>query len=162
MKRAALYAALALGACSSPPPAPAVTVAAPVEAASVRVPMLRSGADIFTVQVAVAGTCCLPFLLDSGASDVSVSPALFAAMVEGGHVTSADLIDVDTYVTASGKVEGLRFRMPPLTVGGITLHGVAGSVTPGAPDGMLLLGQSFLRRFRAWSIDNETNELVLR
>lgn len=152
-----LLVSLALGACSAPP-APALPP--PVEHA-VRVPLTARGGG-HMVQVALAGVCCLPFLLDSGASDVSIPPFLFAALIKGGHVTRADMIDVRTYVTASGTVEGLRFRMPPITVGGITVRNVVGSVSPDGPPDMLLLGQSFLQRFRSWSIDNTTNELVLR
>lgn len=162
--RFAMCAALALGACSSPPPAasPITAYAAPQAETSVRVPMVRRGGNTFSVQVAIAGVCCFPFLLDSGASDVTVPPFLFAALIKGGHITRADMIDVRTYITASGTQDGLRFRMPPITVGGVTVHGVTGSVSPDGPPEMLLLGQSFLKRFRSWSIDNQTNELVLR
>jgi clan AA aspartic protease (TIGR02281 family) len=159
----AVLAALALPACASPPPpAPPVTVAAapqPTQQNLTRVPMVSSGGT-FSVDVAIAGVCCVPFILDTGASDVSVSPALFFAMRKGGHVTDADLIDVVKYQTASGHtIEGLRFRMPPMTVGGITVRNVIGSVSNGSD--MLLLGQTFLRKFKFWAIDNANGVLVL-
>ena len=115
---------------------------------------------MFSVDVAINGICCAPFILDSGSSDVSVSPRLFKAMVDGGHVTKDMLIDVTTYQTANGMTPGVRFHMPPLTLGALTIYNVVGSVSPDSD--LLLLGQSFLGHFRSWSIDNQTDELVLR
>lgn len=163
----ALAALLALPACASESPPPRVAAAPVAQQQSapanlVRVPMVRKGGSTFSVPVCISTVCGFPFLLDSGASDVSVSPMVFKAMVKDGLVTRDDVIDVRNYATASGQsIEGLRFRMPALTVGGITVRGVVGSVSPGTPDGMLLLGQSFLQKFRTWSIDNVTHELVL-
>lgn len=164
---AALAAGLFLAACAPPPPPPAappVTVAAspappPVPSTQyVRVPLTDSGGTPH-VEVAIAGVCCFPFTVDSGAADVSVSPRLFAAMRKGGHVTDEDLIDVQKYRTANGVIEGIRFRMPPMTIGGRTVYGVVGSVSPGSH--MMLLGQTFLRKFRFFAIDHAAGVLVL-
>ena len=103
--------------------------------------------------------CCASFTVDSGAADVSVSPIIFRAMVKGGYVTKEDLIDVQNYTTANGVVEGLRFRMPPMTVGGHTVYDVIGSVSENSDH--MLLGQSFLRKFKFWAIDNAAGVLVL-
>jgi hypothetical protein len=46
-----------------------------------------------------------------------------------------------------------------LKVGDRTLENVTGSIAP--VDGSLLLGQSFLRRFKSWSIDNQREALIL-
>jgi len=47
-----------------------------------------------------------------------------------------------------------------LKVGDIVLENVVGSV--GSSNSSLLLGQSFLGRFKSWSIDNAKHELVLQ
>lgn len=161
----ALMAVLASCAEAPPPVAmapapPPVTVAAtPAPKPNfIRVPMSGSG-GVATVPVGIVGVCCFHFVVDSGAADVSVSPAIFRALWKGGHITEDDLIDVQQYQTANGVSEGLRFRIPSLTVGGITVHNVLGSVSKDSD--MLLLGQSFLRRFRFFAIDNRTGELVL-
>jgi hypothetical protein len=49
--------------------------------------------------------------------------------------------------------------MRSLTVGSAAIEGATGSVAPVA--GVLLLGQSFLSRFKSWSIDNARQALVL-
>ena len=148
-----------LGACaSSAPPSPRPVAAAP-QSKALRVPLTASRGGTPVVDVAIGGVCCAKFVVDSGASDVSVSPLIFGAMVKGGYLTKADMIDVVNYRTANGVSKGLRFRMPPLTVGGHTVYGVIGSASPDSD--MMLLGQSFLTKFRFWAIDNNNGALVL-
>jgi clan AA aspartic protease (TIGR02281 family) len=154
----ALLAALALPACASAPP-PTKPAASGTQ--YIRAPLTAKGGVPY-VQVGIDGVCCFPFMVDSGASDVTVSPEVFMAMLNGGHITKEDLIDVVNYRTASGAViEGLRFRMPPMTVAGKTVHGVTASVSPGTSGVSMLLGQSFLRKFKFWAIDNANGVLVL-
>jgi clan AA aspartic protease (TIGR02281 family) len=156
----AVLGALALPACAAPPPAKPV---APSGSGTqyIRAPLTAKGGVPY-VQIGIDGVCCFPFMVDSGASDVTVSPEVFMAMVNGGHITKADFIDVVNYRTASGAmIEGLRFRMPPMSVGGRTVHGVVASVSPGTSGVSMLLGQSFLKKFRFFAIDNANGVLVL-
>jgi predicted aspartyl protease len=170
MKRtiAAVVAAAMLGACAeAPPPAPAAPPAPVTQPAAqpvsgmnyIRVPLYATSGGTPVAKVAIDDVCCFNFIVDSGASDVSVSPAVFAAMVKSGRVTEADVIDVVKYRTANGVTEGLRFRMPPLTIGVRTVYGVIGSVS--LKSNAMLLGQSFLTKFRFWAIDNAAGVLVL-
>jgi predicted aspartyl protease len=46
-----------------------------------------------------------------------------------------------------------------LKIGDKTLENVVGSILPVA--GSLLVGQSFLSRFKSWSIDNQRPALIL-
>lgn len=123
--------------------------------------MLHARSGTYYVDVAIAGTCCFKMLLDTGASDVSVPVSLWYAMLKGGHITREDHIGVANYSTANGVVEGLRFRMPPMTIAGVTVHNVVGSVTKNDTGKTILLGQSFLQKFKAWQIDNTAGRLIL-
>jgi clan AA aspartic protease (TIGR02281 family) len=123
--------------------------------------MLQARSGTYYVDVAIAGKCCFKMLLDTGASDVSVPIALWYAMLKGGHITEEDHIGVANYSTANGVVKGLRFRMPPMTIASVTVHNVIGSVSKNDTGTTILLGQSFLRKFKAWQIDNTTGQLVL-
>ena len=167
MRRVILAAMLAasVGACASSepayygkPPTVAAAPAPPLQTSYIRVPLSAVGGTPHAM-VAIDGVCCFPFTVDSGAADVSVSIELFQAMAKGGHISREDMIDVQKYQTANGVVEGLRFRMPPITVGGHTVYDVVGSVSRGSNS--LLLGQSFLRKFKFWAIDNNAGMLVL-
>jgi hypothetical protein len=56
-------------------------------------------------------------------------------------------------------VPSKQFVIRSLKVGDRTLENVTGSIAP--VQGSLLLGQSFLRRFKSWSIDNQREALIL-
>ncbi len=61
---------------------------------------------------------------------------------------------------ADGSTErGRTFRIRSLRVGNIVVTNVLASV--GGDDSSALLGQSFLERFRSWSLDNMRHTLVL-
>jgi hypothetical protein len=181
----ALILLLALGACASAPPPMAqapVAQAPAVQAASaptlIRAPLV-SARGVTSVIVGIGPQAiAFPFVLDSGASDVSISPNTFRSMVKGNLVTREDMISVVKYRQADGSIrEGITFRLPVLTIGGQVIRrddgiyvmqggtevrDVIGSVSEGTPDDFMLLGQTFLRRFRFWAIDNNSNQLVLR
>lgn len=164
----AMALALATTACGSPQEKIVYVdrpVAAPVQQAAntIRLPLfMRGGTPHAMIGLCAPEKCWdFPFTVDSGASDVTVDASLFRAMVQSGLVTQRDLINVQSYQTASGIVQGLRFRMPPMRVGGYVVNNVVGSVSAEHPKHVLLLGQSFLRKFRSWSVDNRTGELLL-
>lgn len=160
---------IALSACGSPEPRVeyryierTVEVAA-APANAIRVPLRqRGGTPVAMIDICTATKCYdFPFIVDSGASDVAVDAGLFRAMIADGVISRASFIDTVNYRTASGSSVGLRFWMPPMRVGGRVVTGVIGSVSASQPRHVLLLGQSFLRKFRHWSIDNGAGVLVL-
>ena len=120
-----------------------------------------SDGGTFKVPVTINGQLTLNFIVDSGASDVSVPADVFMTLVRTGTITDADFLDKQTYKMADGSsVPSQRFVIRSLKVGDKTLENIVGSIAPVA--GGLLLGQSFLRRFDTWSIDNHLQALILR
>lgn len=77
------------------------------------------------------------FLLDTGASDVSV-PADLAERIGLRPGPAA------TYTTANGRITAYRTRLDEVRLGSIRLTGIAGSINPGAKGLDVLLGMSFL------------------
>ena len=100
------------------------------------------------------------FFVDSGATDVSISADLFARMRRSGAVAATDITGSRQFVNAEGDTsKAITFIIRSLKIGTVEVSRVEASVAPQkAP---LLLGQSFLMRFKSWSIDNATQELVL-
>ncbi len=144
---------------ASRPTGAARDVAAPLRAAASPTPMRRSG-GIYVVPVTINKAITLDFALDSGASDVSIPLDVVLALVRAGTIRQADIIGDKTYVLADGsRTKAPTFRIRSLTVGDRTVENVLGSVAP--TKGTPLLGQSFLGRFRSWSIDNTRHALVL-
>jgi len=139
----------------SPPPAkrsisPATAVA---------VPLLKEGGT-FSVPVVINNAITLHFVIDSGASDVSLPMDVVSTLWRTGTLRQSDFIGQKTYQLADGsKMPSQTFRIRSMKVGNRTIENVTGSIAP--MEGSLLLGQSFLSRFRSWSIDNGKQALLL-
>lgn len=115
----------------------------------------------YAIPVGIGTYCCFSFLLDTGASDVAVSPELFRAMVKEGYIRRGDLRGHQEYITASGAtMRAQQFRMPPMSVGGYVVRDVTGSVYGGIGSSQMLLGQSFLSKLPPWSIDYTRHKFI--
>jgi tetratricopeptide (TPR) repeat protein len=123
------------------------------------VPMVSNGGT-FTVPVTINGQLTLNFIVDSGASDVSIPADVVMTLVRTGTITDADFLGKKSYRMADGStLPSQQFLIRSLKVGDKVLENVTGSIAPVA--GSLLLGQSFLTRFNSWSIDNHRQALIL-
>jgi clan AA aspartic protease (TIGR02281 family) len=123
------------------------------------VPMVIEGGT-FKVPVTINGQLTLKFVVDSGAADVSIPSDVAMTLLRAGTITDTDLLDKRTYQLVDGStVTSQRFIIRTLKIGDNTLEDVVGSIAPAA--GSLLLGQSFLGRFKGWSIDNQRRALIL-
>jgi predicted aspartyl protease len=127
--------------------------------AQVAIPLQLEGGT-FTVPVSINDKLTLNFVLDSGAADVSIPADVVMTLMRTGTLGARDFSGNQTYRLADGStVPSQTFRIKSLKLGEKTIENVTGSVAPAAGDP--LLGQSFLRRFKSWSIDNNRQVLVL-
>jgi clan AA aspartic protease (TIGR02281 family) len=130
------------------------------DAEATEIPLRRAHGSLL-VPVMINNTLTVPFTVDSGASDVSISADVMRKLMESGTLTRSDFQGRATYHLADGShTTSETFRLHSLRVGDREVHDVLASVTDDA-DG-LLLGQSFLTRFRSWSIDNQRQVLLLK
>lgn len=137
----------------SPHPAPATS------SPRTEVSLVADGGT-FKVPVLINGIIPLKFTVDSGAADVSIPADVVLVMMRTGTLRDSDFLGTQTYRLADGStVPSKTFRIRTLTVGDRVIENVTGSMT--GVDGSLLLGQSFLSRFRRWSINNSTQVLEL-
>jgi clan AA aspartic protease (TIGR02281 family) len=125
-----------------------------------RIPLVRMSGGLIA-PVVINNTLKLNFIVDSGASDVSIPSDVFARLVRANTVTQADITGIRNYKNADGQVfQSKTFVIRSLKIGNIEAPRVQAKVSPSnAPP---LLGQSFLKRFKSWSIDNSTQELILQ
>jgi clan AA aspartic protease (TIGR02281 family) len=129
-------------------------------AGGMEVAMVRSGGT-YAVPVLINGAITLNFVLDSGASDVSIPSDVFGTLVRTGTVTERDIIGSETYTLADGsRKKATTFNIRSLKVGSALIENVKGSVAEDA--GPLLSGMSFLSRFPSWSVDNGRHVLILK
>ena len=121
--------------------------------------MLSNGGT-FAVPVVINGAIALDFIVDSGAADVSIPADVVMTLIRTGTIKESDFLGQKTYMLADGsKVPSQTFRIRSLKVGDRVLANVDASAAP--VEGSLLLGQSFLNRFKSWSVDNSKHSLVL-
>jgi predicted aspartyl protease len=114
----------------------------------------------YLVPVVINEALTLNFVVDSGAADVSIPADVVMTLMRTGTLKEADFLGEKTYVLADGsKVPSQTFRIRSLKVGNKTLENVNGSIA--SVQGGLLLGQSFLSRFKSWSVDNTKHALLL-
>ena len=124
------------------------------------VAMQRQG-GVYVVPVVINNAITLGFVVDSGAADVSIPADVVLILMRTGTIQQTDFLGKQTYRLADGStVPSQTFRIRSLKVGDIVLENVTGSVAD--VRGSLLLGQSFLGRFKSWAIDNSTHSLVLQ
>ena len=104
---------------------------------SVSVSMKKQG-DIYVVPVLVNSTLTRSFMVDSGASDVSIPEDVVRTLVRTGTIKDTDFIGEQTYILADGsKVKSKTFRIRSLKVGDKVIENVQGSVA--SVNGSLLL-----------------------
>jgi clan AA aspartic protease (TIGR02281 family) len=133
--------------------------AAPSNAARIEVP-LKSLGGTFVVPVFINGAITLNFVVDSGAADVAVPADVVGTLIRAGTIEKSDITGKQKYMLADGSISPtVTFTIRSLKVGDVLIENVKGSVSPAA--GSLLLGQSFLQRFKSWSMDNNKHVLVL-
>jgi clan AA aspartic protease (TIGR02281 family) len=121
---------------------------------------LKQEGGTFVVPVLINDKITLNFTIDSGAADVSIPADVFSTLTRAGTVVQSDFVDLQRYRLADGSIQvSQRFRLRSLRVGNLELRNVLASVSP--PQGSLLLGQSFLARLNAWSIDNQRQMLLI-
>ena len=141
------------------PPATEPPQAAPAADES-RVALVSEGGT-FKVPVRINDTIQLGFTVDSRAADVTIPVDVFSTLVRAGTINDSDMLGEQTYTTADGSNHTAQtFVIRSLKVGDWEVKNVQGSV--GEPQAPMLLGQTFLKRFHSWSIDNATHELVLK
>ena len=122
---------------------------------------MKKDGGAYVVPVLINSAITLDFIVDSGASDVSIPSDVFSTLVRAGTITPEDITGSDTYTLADGsQKKSVTFRIRTLKVGSMTLENVKGSVAEAA--GSLLLGMSFLSRFSSWSVDNDRHVLLLK
>jgi clan AA aspartic protease (TIGR02281 family) len=108
----------------------------------------------------VNGLLPLKFIVDSGSADVSIPAEVALTLRKLGTLSGADLLGSKTYLLADGsQVSSEIYRIGSLKIGGLVMQNV--TVRVSAEKSSLLLGQSFLRRLKSWSMDNSKQVLII-
>lgn len=115
---------------------------------------------VYVVPVLINNAITLDFVLDTGAADVSVPEDVVTTLMRTGTITKSDIIGARTYTLADGSTtSSATFRIRSLKLGDTVLENVTGSIADAK--GTMLLGLSFLDRFKSVTIDNTKHTLAL-
>jgi clan AA aspartic protease (TIGR02281 family) len=126
----------------------------------VRVKMLAGG-GVYHVPVLINDALQLNFVIDSGASDVAIPADVALTLMRTGTIKRTDFIGTEKFQLADGSTVSSRiFILRSLKIGDRTVTDVRASIAD--VNGLLLLGQSFLNKFKSWSQDNVNHEIVLQ
>ncbi|MBS4063888.1 MAG: retroviral-like aspartic protease family protein [Chitinophagaceae bacterium] len=121
--------------------------------------ILSKGEGVSFVHVTL-GKKSVKFILDSGADDCSISDKLESELLKNGDVKKSDYLPNGLYKLADGSiVECRRFKINKMKVGTTVVSNVVVSV--GSEDAPNLLGQSFLKKLKRWTIDNDKGVLII-
>ena len=124
-----------------------------------RVQMIKDGGT-YIVPVLINEVLTLHFVVDSGAADVTIPADVAMTLIRTGTIKEGDFIGSQKYQLADGSlIDSAQFTLRSLKVGDQIVENVRASI--GGTKGSLLLGQSFLEKFKSWSMDNASHELVL-
>ena len=116
---------------------------------------------VYIVPINLNGILSLDFVLDLGASDVSISPDIFLVLYRAGTIQESDFIGTQTYQFADGSTAKSNvFNIKTIKIGDKELQNVRASISNSikAP---LLLGQSALKKLNGYKIDNENKMLII-
>ena len=114
----------------------------------------------FRVPVLINDVMLQHFVVDSGASHVTIPEDVAMSLLRTGTIDKSDIGSEGTCILADGSEARCdKIRIRKLKVGDHVVQNVNGRIVD--VQGDLLLGQSFLRRFKSWSIDNDRQVLIL-
>lgn len=120
----------------------------------------KINSDLYEIKVEINNTVKLPFLLDTGASEISIPPSVARVLVISKTLSYKDTLQGRYYSYANGEYSYCkRFMIRKLKLGNIVLYNVP-CVVSDNDRGSLLLGQSVLRRFKKYKIDNVKNIII--
>ena len=116
--------------------------------------------NTYYVPVRINDTITLPFLRDTGASDLVIPVDVALTLMRAGALKTSDFIGQTPYRMANGSEEvGDVVVLRDVRVGEHVVRNVTAGITP--PNGEPLLGQSFLSKFGAVTVDYKRLVLVL-
>jgi len=163
VEREAYLSKLQTPPASSPPTEPTSPPSVSLACQGIGPRSIRMKADggAYVVPVTINNAIKLDFVVDSGSADVSVPADVVLTLIRTGTINQSDFLGNRTYQLADGSsLPSPVFRIRSLRVGCMSVSNVTASVAP--VRATLLLGQSFLGRFRSWSVDNKNHSLMLK
>lgn len=131
----------------------------PVKESSQLIKMTKED-GVFKVPCRINGLS-LSFILDTGASNVSISLTEALFMLKNGYLDESDILGVEKYRIANGQIaEGTKIILRSVMIGETEIHNVEATVLHNV-NSPLLFGLSALQRFGKIELDYDSQTLKL-
>jgi len=118
---------------------------------------VKSVANMHYISIEIAGES-VSYLIDSGASFLSITPKMENRMKEMGILRESDYRgEVELELADNSTIKLKKIIIPVIKIGDQSVNNVEAVIT----DGSLLLGRSVINKFKSWSLDNSKNILVV-
>lgn len=125
------------------------------------VKLIRVNAGVYEIPVELNGVLKINFIFDSGASDVSISPDVAITLIRTGTIKDEDFIGTQTYYFADGSsATSSVFVLKQIKIGNTYYKNIRASIS-NSINAPMLLGQSVLQRIGKFTIDNNSNMLLI-
>ena len=114
--------------------------------------MTKSG-GVYMIPASINEVLNIKFIIDSGASDVSISPDIALTLLKTETIGKNDFLPGQSYKLADGSIaQSNRFKLRSLKVGNKVLKNIPCSIS-NSIDAPLLLGQSALEQLGTFTFD---------
>lgn len=134
-------------------------IAAGADTGRNKVRMFKSG-GVYQIPVVLNGVLAIPLIIDSGASDVFISPDVARTLFKTGTIEESDYMPGAVYRLADGtKVKSDRFRLKSVKIGNNIIEGVTCGISDSI-EAPMLLGQGVLERLGKYTIDYKNGVLI--
>lgn len=130
------------------------------ESKTVTVPMKLKDSGVYEISCKI-NELPLNLILDTGASDVSISQTEVQFMLKNGYLNRDDIGGSARYIDANGGIStGTRITLRKVDFNGLVLTNIDASVV-GNRNAPILFGQSALSRYGRIIIDNEKKTITI-
>lgn len=135
------------------------TTSSNINSPSKKIVNLTQENGVMIVNVLICGKS-KKFILDSGAAEVSLNPETEKLLRSSDAIDNNVNLVNGLYQTADGRIiECQRVKIKQLSISGSVYRNIIACV--GESGSPLLLGRTFLNKFKSWSINNATSQLEL-
>lgn len=115
--------------------------------------LYKSNSNLFEIPTEINNVLKISFIIDSGASEISITPDVALTLIRTGTIKENDWLEGAIYKFADGSTaKSERFNIKSLKIGDMTLYNVSASIS-NSLEAPMLLGQNALSKLGKISID---------
>lgn len=123
--------------------------------------MIQSKSGLFEIPALINNVLKIYLILDTGASDVSISPDVALTLIKAKAINEGDWLEGGYYKFADGSIaKSQRFMIRYLKIGDFEIKNIQASIS-NSIEAPLLLGQTALSQLGKIQIDYKTQEFKI-